>query len=253
MISFKCLLVESIFFALSQLNIKQVAITNNNFNHIYSTLRLQKNRLNYRSAIALSLAGKQSNLACQIASSLVDRLKRKISPNLVQIQVTPPAWIEFRLTEYAIQQWLEDGFQEISTNFYRGILDSASGPETMQSLPQYVRDRCWQLLQLGLKDNLISLRDPTQTWKIVSLSHQNLLLGDDWQLLYHLIATRDGLEQLSSSQQKEKLAHYLSRAFLEFHCHCQLFNRQQPNFHQIAVIRFSAIAITERLLFQLGY
>lgn len=245
LISIQCLIKENIRTAINQLKIKGAGIKNYNPNHINLTLRLQKNKLNYRSAIALSLAGKQSHLAFQIASSLVQTLKGQISPSWLHVAVTPPAWIEFKITEAAIQQWLDNSFQE--------ILDSASMPETIQSLPQYVRDRCWQLLELGLKDNLISLRDPTQTWKIVSLSHQNLLLGDDWQLLYHLIATRDGLEQLSSSQQKEKLAHYLSRAFLEFHCHCQLFNRQQPNFHQIAVIRFSAIAITERLLFQLGY
>lgn len=245
LISIQYLIKENIYIAINQLKIKGAGIKNYNLNHIYLTLRLQKNRLNYRSAIALSLAGKQSYLAVQIASSLVQTLKGQISPSWLHVKVTPPAWIEFRITEAAIQQWLDNSFQE--------ILDAVSPPETIQWFPQYVRDRCWQLLQLGLKENLISLQDPIQTWKMVSLSHQNLLQRDDWQLLYHLIATRDGLEQVSSFSQREKLAHHLGGAFLEFHRHCQLFNHQQPNFHQLAVMRFAAIAITERLLFQLGY
>jgi len=244
LISIQCLIKENIRTAINQLQIKGAGIKNYNPNHINLTLRLQKNRLNYRSAIALSLAGKQSHLAFQIASSLVQTLKGQISPSWLHVAVTPPAWIEFKITEAAIQQWLDNSFQE--------ILDSASMPETIQSLPQYVRDRCWQLLELGVRENLISLHYPTQSWKIVSLSRNNLLQGEDWQLLYHLISTRDRLEQVASSQQRDKLAHHLSNAFLEFHRHCQLFNRHQPNFHQLAVIRFSAITITERLLFQLG-
>ncbi|WP_150107037.1 hypothetical protein [Halothece sp. PCC 7418] len=210
------------------------------------TLRWQDNKLNYRSAIALFLARKHSSLASQVAAAITEKLQETIPPDFADIRCSPPAWIEFTLTEKTIQNWLEEGLQGISSLSY-----SLTPPETIDSFPKYVRDRCWQLLQLGIQENFISLLHPIQQWKTISFSTPSLLIDEDWQFLYQLILTRDGLEKVSSVQQREKLADHLSAAFLEFHRHCQLFNRQQPHFHQLAVIRFTAIAITERLLFDL--
>jgi hypothetical protein len=219
-----------------------------NFNHIPLTLRLQRNKLNYRSAIALCLAGEQLNRASSIAQKIVLELQNKIDTDFAEVRSVTPAWIEFTLTEHAIQHWLEDNFNHI-----RLLAVSGSAPEKIQSFPQYVRDRCWQLLNLGIRENLISLLDSTQQGQSIPWFDHNFLRDEDWQFLYQLISIIDCFDEGASFQQREKLAYRLSTAFLEFHRRCQLFDRQQPHFYQITGIRFSAILITERLLFQLGY
>jgi hypothetical protein len=106
---------------------------------------------------------------------------------------------------------------------------------------------------LGSLENFVSFRHSQGSWSGVLIQDQTLLTQGDWELLYQLIATRDRLEEVSTHQQREKLAYHLSYAVLEFHRHCQLFNQQQSDFRQVAIIRFSAIAIAAQLLSNCGY
>lgn len=207
------------------------------------TLRLQSNQIKYRSPIALYLAGKQSYFAPQIAAEIIAGLEQQIPPNLAYIRCFPPAWLEFALTEETVHNWLAEGLQSIVP-----LTHSLPCPETIHSFGQYVRDRCWQLVQLGVQENLISIPPLSPQEKTTSLPLSRLLETQDWQFLHQLILTRDRLEKVASPQEREKLADQLSTSFCEFHRYCQLFNRQQPHFDQLVFIRLSAIVMTERLL-----
>ncbi|MDR9405473.1 MAG: hypothetical protein RI580_18790, partial [Halothece sp. Uz-M2-17] len=134
---------------MDQLELEFLTITDKKPPPLPLTLRLQGDKLNYRSAIALFLAGKQSHFAPQIAAEIIQGLHRQISPHFAQIHCSPPAWIDFTLTAHTVQNWLEEGLQVIDSH-------SLTPPETIHSFAQYVRDRCWQLLQLGIEENLIA-------------------------------------------------------------------------------------------------
>lgn len=211
-------------------------------NHTHAfMLQQEKNSLKYRSAIALAVARNQSDLAPEIAKQLTEWLQGQISPDFAQIQHLPPASIEFTLGEGAIQQWLSDGLSCIC---------EFSGKQ-IASFPEYVRDRCWQLLRLGIEENIIA---PCATqWKDLSWFRSSILQAPDWEFLYHLIASSDRLENVSSTQQRQKLAHRLSTAFLAFHRQCQLFNRQQLHFPEISKIRLALIAITQEIIISLMF
>jgi hypothetical protein len=207
------------------------------------TVRLQGNQINYRSAIALSLAGKQSSLAPKIAQQLTPVLQQEIDPDFAQIQLLPPAWIELTLTERAVRQWLQS-----SLKYFPPAPPASSASGKTVSFSQYVRDRCWRILQLGVTENLVSLPKNPQAWEEISLPQFNHLSREDWQFIYQLIASSDRLPKVSSPQQLQKLAHSLGEAFLEFHRCCQFFDRKQAHFPQIAMIRFHLIAMTHGFL-----
>lgn len=246
MIAIKQRLQENLKRVLNQLNNECISTKDYNLNHIPLKLQLQNNKLNYRSAIALSLAGKQTSRASPMAAEIIQGLKTQISPDFAKIQGSPPAWIDLTLTASAIGEWLQESFQETS----RQLIPSSPN---IQSLPEYVRNRCLQLLQLANQENLIAFPAPQSSSDCILIADECLLTPVDWELLYQLIATRDRLEEVSTQAHREKLAHHLSYAFLEFHRHCQLFNQQQPDFSELAVIRFSAIAIAAQLIYQCGY
>ncbi len=248
MIAIKQRLQKSLKRVLNQLDDEWIRTKDYNFSHIPMTFHLQNNKLNYRSAIALSLAGKQTIRASQVAAEIIQGLKTEISPDFAEIQGSPPAWIDLTLTPSAIGEWLQESLQNTTPQ-----LIQLSPHPNIQSLPEYVRNRCLQLLQLANQENLIAFPDPSPSSNGILMADEFLLTPADWELLYQLMATRDRLEEVSTHTHREKLAHHLSDAFLEFHRHCQLFNQQQPDFHELAVIRFSAIAIAAQLLYECGY
>jgi len=211
------------------------------------TIRQQRNVIHYRSAIALALAKNQSDGAIQIAQTLMYHLQQQLSPELVQVQSIDPAWIELTLTEQAIQQWLQQCLSQLPF-----LTLSFPSTVTTLSFPQYIHHRCCRLLQLGAEENLISLTDYSGTWNNCSFAGQNLLQGEDWRLIYQLIYIVDQLDN-PSSKPIPKLATNLSDALTRFHRYCRMFDRQQANFPQIAIIRLNLVAMTKGLLQEMGY
>ncbi len=202
-------------------------------------LQRKEKQLKYRSAIAAALARKRLDLSPVLAKQLTECLKSQIVPDFAQIEYIPPDGIEFTLGETAIQQWLYRSLSDLSV--------SNICSEKIVSFPDYVRDRCGQLLQLCIEENMIS-SDLTQ-WKDVSFMKLTILECQDWELLYQLISIGDRFEKVSTRpQQKQKLAYHLSQAFMSFHQQIPLFNRQHPNFPNLSILRLALILLTQEML-----
>lgn len=250
-VSLEAVLHHEVRVALRRLSLEtgQFRGGNEGYDSIPFTSRLQGFAINYRSAIAVSLGRNNGKLAQQLAQSLVKDLKQEINPDFAEIRWVFPAWVEFTLTENAIQQWLQgclESLVKIPLDFSSRI--------TILYFPNYVRDRCFQLLRLGAEEHLISPPEVTlEEWQGWRFSQLNTLQSPDWQLIYQLIATTDRLQKTSSQKQLEKLATALGKTFLDFHRQCQLFDRQQSHFPHLSTLRLYLIAITQKLLQDLGY
>lgn len=217
-----------------QLQISLRGSDDNNFDQPRCRLKLQNNQINYRSAIALALAGKYSCCPSNLAQELSTSLKQQLNVNFVQVKVTPPAWIDFLITETAIQQWLQENLDAITLQQFPRSVNSQN------AFSEYIRGRCSSILQLGISESIIS--DTPRDWKIPSFPHQNWLTATDWQFLSRLMATIDDLECPSGNR---KLGW---SAFDQFHRHSQIFDRKQPHFPEISQLRLYLIALTEAIL-----
>ncbi|MFP4694760.1 MAG: hypothetical protein ACOC1Z_04715 [Cyanobacteriota bacterium] len=237
---------SQIFVAIEGLLQQQIKISlrggdNNDFEPPHCWLKLQKNQINYRSAIALAFGGKYSYPPSTLAQQLSTSLKQQLNVNFVQVKVTPPAWLDFRITETAIQQWLQENLNAIAPQpFPRSI-------SSQNSFSEYIRGRCSSILNLGISESIIS--ETPHDWKIPSFPHQNWLTAADWQFLSQLMATIDDLE-CPSGKRKRGLS--LPQSFDQFYRHCQIFNRQQPHFPEISQLRLYLIALTEAILRCMG-
>lgn len=240
--SLQVILEQKVRFALISLPFQEFAVKMNNL-PIRFTLRLQGNQLNYRSAIALALTQNQSDLAAAVAVELTERLTQDISPMFAKVQLTAPAWIEFTLTQKAMQQWLKECFFSVAPRSLR-----ESPQWTTMSFPKYTHDRCCRIRQIAAAEEILS--DHSQLGDL-SLSQLNLLQASDWRLIYQLVHTLDQLESANASRPLAKLANDLSQVFDDFYRYCQIFNQKQPNFPDIAMIRLHLIAITQGLLLKL--
>lgn len=212
-------------------------VRDNDFDQPHCKLKLQANQINYRSAIALALAEKHSYAPSYLAQQLSISLKQQLCPNFAEVKVTPPAWLDFTITETAIQQWLQQNLSQIPCSFL------APPSHFRQSFPDYIRGRFYSILQLGISESLIS--ETTAHWKVPSFPNQNWLTDGDWQFLSQLMATIDYLERPSRNR---KLGFSVSQAFDQFHRHCQIFDRQQPHFPEISQLRLYLIALTQAVL-----
>jgi len=241
-ISFKALLRKEI-----QCALRQVPLPTRNIqvkeSAIPFTIRQKGNLIHYRSAIAIALATQASIEATEIAQQLAIYLQPALHQHLIPIQNIGSGWIQFTLTEGTIQSWL----QQCLTPF-PALPVSFPLIETPLSFSQYTHHRCCRLLQLGAEANLISLTDNTGNDTNCSLGKQNLLQPEDWQFIYQLIMTIDHLQNSYRSQRTSKLANHLSEAFIRFHRCCRIFDRQQPHFPQIAMMRLNLIAIAQGVL-----
>lgn len=241
-ISLQALLREEIRCALRQIPLatRNISVKDS---AIPFTIRQQRNLIHYRSAIALILASKASINATQIAQQLVTILQQQVNLGFIQIRWICSGWIEFTVTEEAIPQWLQQCLTRLPA-----LPLSFPSTVTPLSFPQYIHHRCWRLLQLGAEANLISLTDNISNWQNYSFAGKNILQTEDWQFIYQLMKTIDHLENATSAQKITKLTNHLSEAFIRFHRYCRIFDRQQNNFPEIAIIRLHFIAITYGIL-----
>ncbi len=208
------------------------------------TLRLQSRQINYRSAIALAWAGKETAIAPAWAQQLVIPLQKHLG-SMAEVQMTPPAWIDITLTPKTLQQWLSSVLTSLPVH------SPMECPPSSLSFPQYSHARCCQLLQLAVEQTFLG--EDSDAFLIHALqqqesTHLSSLESTDWQLLYQLIFTLDYLE--SCCEQAEKLATALSNTFTQFHRHCRFLNPQlTPD--ELFILRVSLLAITQKTLQEL--
>ncbi len=220
-----------------QIKISLSGVDDNDFDQPPCRLKLQNNQINYRSAIAPALAGKYSYPPSTLAQQLSTSLKQQLNVNVVQVKVTPPAWIDFLITETAIQQWLQENLDAIRLQQFPRSVSSQN------AFSEYIRGRCSSILQLGISESIIA--ESSSDWTIPSFPHQNWLTAADWQFLSQLMATIDYLERPSGNR---KLGFSLPQSFDQFYRHCQIFDRKQPYFPEISQLRLYLIALTQAVL-----
>lgn len=235
----------------------------------------------YRSAIAFKLAPCQSailDLASQIMATLplsnelvsqqqaVKTLQLPLSlpfdfkkePELFlnfQVEVVSPGWIEFRLTDRSLADWLQN---LISANSVKLPNNPAKNTLNCFSV-QYAHARCCSILALAHQQGLIILKDGQlmEPYPIPWLQDKPEATDQPKQLcLVHSAEKRliaivlDILEGSEKLDQRRglKFALSLSQAWEEFFKDCRIWGEVKTQTPKLAQARLGLVAVTQRLL-----
>jgi len=208
----------------------------------------------YSSPIALVLASFTKNNPQTIAKYLVDLLVFQqdcIDSQLYlnsTIEVANSGFINFYLDARSIAIWLERSFALIEAK-NSSSHHSLPTPPLDNSYPnlfpaQYVHSRCCSLLNLGVREKLVTLEDNNQP--IPWLDEQNNLRLDETielNLLHQLFLVTDSFAQ--ESVDWHKVALNLSEIVLIFIAQCSFLGEVRQKTPQKAIARLRLIALTQ--------
>lgn len=251
----------------------------------------QNQQIVYVSAIAFKVQPQQGQstleLAEQIAAGLtqandtdnaltqqtpLDRIWQNFT-----IQVTPPGWIYFRLTEKGLSAWLQlqvNQIPEIAETYPDFSTDLISNVQTKSDL---IRDstniflilhtyaRCCAVLRLGLQLQLVQFNQAHapqrgKVWKITQpdplpwliLNHTlRLTQPAEWNLIDRLCIVFDDLSRMNltpSRQQCLKWLVSLSQDFQKFYASCRICGEISSSDRALAQARLGLTMATQRLL-----
>ncbi len=190
------------------------------------------------------------------------------------IAIVPPGVVQLQLTELKLASWLQ------CLPLLPLILANVPLPQHISPLKnnlvfaiQYAYARCYSLIQLAQKENLIVLTEisanqiksmfpnlstPSQEEGILIINHPQLLPWlnyrqqlqfchqAEYALIIQLVKVVDELccsPQLNLNEWA-KTALNLSRAFADFHSHCQIFGQTNAQTPQLAQARLGLILAT---------
>lgn len=236
------------------------------------------NQIIYRSAIALKLASSQPtilNLAQQIMAALLSTNQPLSQPDTLktlqllrsppssefpkepelqlyfQVEVVSPGWLEFRLTDCSLADWLQNlinaDFVKLANNPTKNTLNCFS--------IQYAHARCCSILAMAHQQGLIILKDgkliepdPIPWLQDESATPRQLCLMHPTEK--RLIALfLDILEDRELEQRRGlKLALALSQAWEEFFKHCRIWGEVKTQTPKLAQARLGLVAVTQKLL-----
>ncbi len=214
----------------------------------------------YKSALALKLASICLSPALDIAHQLVASLRLNqdtIAQPLLDftVQVFPPGWIYFYLTDKGIAEWLQN-LTQIPPMLGRQEEETSQSPINLFPV-QYAHARCCSLLRLGHQEGLIKLSPDT---KVVAPNPIPWLNADNQLCLVHpaekrlisqLLGVLDELSQPSKSDLYSivvKLAASLSDAMLSFHSSCRIWGEVKTQTPQLAQARLGLVGVTQSVL-----
>lgn len=229
----------------------------------------------YRCSLACHLSKHFSISPDDIAQDLLNQLKvmESCTSNLPQltftVSLTPPAWIDFYLSELSIALWLEQ-FPRLFFSLTKplmledNILERQLNTTKIFSI-QYNHARCCALLRLAHQDNLIKLKssdfhDLDWFWlhpediNFIDYNQEQMKLitnnRREYSLIKQIITVIEELETIKPSQLCQAVKH-LSDAFWEFEKYCRIWGETKENRLEIALARLKLVAITQSLLFYL--
>lgn len=200
----------------------------------------------------------------QVADPIEDQIWRHIV-----IEIAPPGWIYFKLTDRGKAYWLQTLVDSLpsfcdrhldhtDTFHYNNIRNSTN---TFPVL--YSHARCCSLLRLGNQEKLIHLKQANSSplnsspiWHITD-PHPLPWLREDHTFRcqqsqdHHLIAqiadTLDRLYFPTKAHNPDKLAQSLSHAFQQFYAQCQILGN--PNYDpNLAQARLGLVLTSQTLL-----
>lgn len=239
-------------------------------------LAQQQQRVLYVCAIALELSQALNLSALEIANTLAQLVCRQFEstgtthkPDFI-IQVVPPGWLHFELTELYQAAWLQNLLlsppilQMPQTQNPQLSKSDASGLFAVQ----YAHARCCSLVQLAHREGLITLGQASDTssalWVVVKPNpipwlhfEQKLRLSHPAEraLIAQLLGLVDDIYCPSSRQRINwlKAGLNLSQAFQSFYSNCRIWGEVKSQNIQLAQARLGLLLITQsalRLLLQ---
>lgn len=179
---------------------------------IYLRRSLKDRHIFYRTGIAFKLAANQS-LALKIATDAALLLQNQPDFPFL-IQVVPPGWLDFQLSDRTLATWLQSLLPLPS-------LSTSSLLPTSHFSLQYTHARCCSLLRLAHREGLIHLSDLDQRqltapnpipWINELTADLRLVHSAEQNLIFECLGIVDELD-CSSQPNYLKLEYRLSNAF----------------------------------------
>lgn len=227
-----------------------------------------KNGLVYRCAIAFPLAARLKISPLEVAQQLIEFLPNLTNlpnnqlPLEVDVQIVPPGWLDFHLSDRTLAQWLEQIL--LTSNQERQIQGNGTGKSGLNLFPiQYTHARCCSLLRLAQQEGLIQLKPPqlhSSTWQWLEPNPIPWLTKktktflfchtDEQNLLKKLLLVSDALWE-DREPNWGKLAFNLSVAIMDFSSSCRIWGEVKNHHPQLAQARLALIAVCQVLLRQI--
>ncbi|MDF5711580.1 MAG: DALR anticodon-binding domain-containing protein [Nostoc sp. S4] len=226
------------------------------------------NKILYTSSVALQVLDSQNRKAMELAKAIAFHLSAT-SGDVFNVEIVPPGWIHFELTDSALGTWLQSlavGKGEVGS----GEMGREFHP-TPPTLPmpnllfpvQYAHARCCSLVLLAHREGLIQLREPLASsspiWSVISPNpipwlncNGRLRLNhpDERRLISKLVGMVDNKEcpNVRSSVKWEKAALNLSQAFENFWCNCRIWGEVKIVSPEVAQARLGLLMATQSVL-----
>ncbi|MBC6431604.1 glutamate acetyltransferase [Nostoc sp. HG1] len=232
------------------------------------------NRILYTSNVSLGLSKSQNRKAMELASAIASDLSG-ICGDVFSIQIVPPGWIHFELTNSTLATWLQSlvvgslGGQGAGEDEGDEANNQCQCPNAQCPMPnlfavQYVHARCCSLVLLAHREGLIKLREPVPNnspafWSVISpnplpwlncdgtlrLNHP-----DERRLIGELIQVIDNIEchDVKGSVKWEKVALSLSQAFEKFWSNCRIWGEVKTTSPELAQARLGLLMATQSVL-----
>ncbi len=184
--------------------------------HLYKDR--DKNNVLYISSVALRLSKSQNRKVMELASAIASDLAKNCC-DVFSVQIVPPGWIHFELTDSALASWLQNlavgrlegeaemgdegdegtrGQGDKENNHAQSPIPNPQSPIPNPQSPipnplfafQYVHARCCSLVLLAYREGLIKLREPVPNtspafWDVISPNPLPWLNGDGTLRLNH--------------------------------------------------------------------
>ncbi|MDC0834232.1 cyanobacterial hypothetical protein [Geitlerinema sp. FC II] len=220
-----------------------------------------RDRLRYRSAVALKFAKVYSSPADSLA--LANDIANHWKTPEFEVSVTPPGFLDVTVADAALAEWLQHlacdrGWENDDLQYDRD--NYTSDPSTSVEVPfsvQYACYRCGSLLRLGEREGFVRLDSPKGDRIVEPFPLPWLDLASNFQLRCIRHSERDLIsecafvadalvaEEISDRpRQILKLATRLAEAFETFHRDCRIVGRPRA----IAQVRLGLLAVTRVLL-----
>ena len=209
----------------------------------------------YRSAIAFKLSPQLDLPPLEIARTLAFLLQEMTGENLkwgnIQFQVTvsPPGWLDFRIVDGGLADWLQQLVADNLPPFRTSTVRAGQSPFFLQ----YTHARCCGLLRSAEREGLLSLNaldittpDPIpwlhESDRILRLQHPA-----ERQLIAQWVAIVDTYDR-SKSPDIFGLAERLSQRFETFDRQCRIFGAVARETPHLAIGRAGLVSGTQKIL-----
>ncbi|MEH2008309.1 DALR anticodon-binding domain-containing protein [Nostoc sp.] len=243
-------------------------------------------KLFYISGVALRLSKSQNQKAMEFASAIASDIS-EICGGVFSIQIVPPGWIHFELTDSTLATWLQSvavgssGGDEGDEGRIDAPCPMPHTPCPMPNAPcpmphaqcpmpnslfavQYAHARCCSLVLLAHREGLIKLREPVPNsspafWSLIAPnpipwlnSDGTLRLNhpDERRLIAELVEVVDNIKcpDISGSVKWEKVGLNLSQAFEKFWSSCRIWGEVKITSPEVAQARLGLLMATQSVL-----